>query len=860
MPVFNNILAGASAQASSSYHIEQSLRFRQTASLHRGSFTSTQTFTFSCWFKLSYNIDGKAGPYTIIGSDNIYVWVEDDVLHFRSGTSNVGTVGDWRVGRDRTAWHHLVINQTSGSVVTKAFINGVEVTDSGGDTRAVDNIVIGARNSSGAASLMGYIAEVFFIHGTSRPPTDFAEYDSNGVWVPKDLASTLSASDYGAEGGYYKFEDRTNLGNDSSGNNNDLSVQSTFQNANADDFKNDVLFLDTPTNNFCILHTGACSPGTTFNHGHAGLELYTHDAASYGTHRLTSGKWYWEVNNQAGNQYIEAGVFSQNLIRNSNDHADGANNGSAPNYGGSQVLSHHGQGYKHAHNSADAYGNGWSAGNDVLQIALDIDNRKIFFGKNGTWMNSGDPANGTNPAFDSSNHFVALNSDRADYWVPFVVGKNSTTIRVNFGQQYMHNGQRVTDLEADSGVYSFKYTPPTGFKAICTKNMPEMPIPQPNKHFDAIKYTCNNGTAQTISSLNFQPDIIHFKSGNNSTHHFWWDSTRGFSEVTEMDNTAAISDSTAITGVTSTGFVLGTDSGGKQINSGTGETFATCWKAGGAPTATNTNTSGAMADGSVFVDGSASNSYTPTGSPTIYPRKMSVNTVGKIAVINYEGTGTAGTIPHGLGVRPSMIIYKGHTNTDEWTSWYDAAGANKRMDLSHRFVGSSDNYFNNNSINCDQHHFHVGTDTISNASGETYTAYVFADVEGFQQHGQYVGDDAGGSNGFVDGRALILGFKPNTMWFRDSDGSSVDMQFQAKVMSTDGGKHNFLDGAVRGGSLITNQVDRGASNAIEFHAVGAKIANSNADWGDNSASSTWAFSAWADQPFGGSNVSPATAF
>ena len=859
MPVFNNILAGASAQASSSYNIDQSLRFRQTATLDRGNFTGTATWTFSVWFKPKYNIDGRGSQMTIIGSQNIHVHLENDILHFRNDTSNAGTVGDWRAGRDQTAWHHLVINQTSGSVNAKAYINGVEVTDGGANNWTVNNVRIGGRDTSGNASFTGYMAEAFFFYGTSRPPTDFAEYNSDGVWVPKDLASTLSAADYGAEGGYYKFEDRTNIGNDSSGNNNDLTMRSTFNASETDNFSNDVLVLDTPTNNFCTLHTGQASPGSTYNHGLAGMEIYTHDAAAIATHRLTTGKWYWEVNNPNGNGYMEAGVWSQNLVRMANDHSDGGNPGNGPNYGGNHVFGHHTQSYKMSHNAQSAYGNGWAATNDVLQIAFDVDNRKLWFGKNGTWMASGDPANGTNASFDDGA-IPALDSNRADYWVPYVVGKNSSTVRVNFGQVYMHNGQRVTDLEASSGVYSFKYTPPTGFKSICTKNMPEMPIKQPNKHFDAIKYTCNGGTAQTISGLNFQPDIIFFKSEHNGAHHYWWDSTRGFTEVTKMDNATRDQDSTVVTGVTSTGFVLGTDTNSRDINSGSGTTFATCWKAGGAPTTNNDNTSGAMDDGSVFIDGSVSNSYTPTGSPTIYPQMMSVNTVGKIAVIKYLGTGTAGTIPHGLGVRPTMIIYKGHTNADEWTQWYDTVGANRRLDMSNRFQGNNDNFFNNNSINCDQHHFHVGNDSVSNQSGQTYTAYVFADVEGFQQHGQYVGDDHGGSHGFVDGRALILGFKPNTVWFRDSDGSSVDPIFQARVMTSDSGKHNYLDGCFKGGSGITQALRSGTDNAVDFHATGVKIVNSSADWGDNSASSTWAFSAWADQPFGGSNVSPATAF
>ena len=197
---------------------------------------------------------------------------------------------------------------------------------------------------------------------------------------------------------------------------------------------------------------------------------------------------------------------------------------------------------------------------------------------------------------------------------------------------------------------------------------------------------------------------------------------------------------------------------------------------GGTPTEDNTATSGAMTNGSVFVDGSVSNSYTPSGSPSLYPIKMSINTVAKQSVVTFTKGSSAATVPHGLGVRPTLIIFKNRSRDDtNWCCWHTRAGTARRVKLNERGIDDNTQFFDNDFTNCDEHHFHVGTgQNDTGADGDVVTAYCFADVEGYFRAGDYVSRDKGGSNGFVNGRFVYTGFKPAFLQIRRRDNTSTD--------------------------------------------------------------------------------------
>ena len=866
MPIGNNVSAGASGQGASSFHIEQSLRFTSGSCLFRTWNTGAITdFTISCWFKCAWHFNETATQRAIVGADNIHVHIEDDVLHFRSGTSNAGTVGDWRAGRDKTGWQHLVVHQENGAKNATCYINGTEVTNAGASNWQMDNFIIGARNTGAASGFMGYIAEVMFIDGQRLAPTEFAEPNEQGVWVPKDVGGTLN---FGTNGGWYRFEDRTNPGNDSSSNNNDLTTQGTFNNSDTTGMINDVLCLDTPTNNFCIINSNHPSDRVTTSSAKAQLETTNHDGVDVGTHPITSGKWYWEVQNHNDNVAASAGIFNGTIIRdNGGASTPGSGSMGATTFASrGEFFDHTSGGNKRKNSTATSYGSAWNSGSPVLMIAFDADARKIWFGSNGSWFASGDPANGTNEAWGPSD-ISNLSTDDAGYWVPFIHGASTTALRVNFGQLYVHNGQRETDPNASTGAYSFRFEPPAGFKALCSKNFPEVAIPNPKEHFEAKKYTANNGTAQTVT-LQFEPDLILFRGQPTGSSWWWWDCTRGETKYTQNDgHNAETTDSTLITNRSATGFTLGADSSSRKINSGTGTVAAMCWKMGGTPTQTNTvQPSGgggqAMTDGSVFKDGVEQTSFVPTGAPSRYPNKMSINSVAKMSVVQWTGIASGDyTLPHGLGVRPAMIIYQNHTNADAVVVWNHECGATSHYQLSARHGASSGaNIHNNNTTDCDEHHFSVGNngnnDQVSNRENSIHTAYVFANLDGFQEHGRYRGKDYGGSHGFVNGRFIYTGFKPAALFTKSISASgSSDPMFLTSVF---GDGHNFVAGGVP--FLNTDAAGGSAAFSMNFHANGLKITNSSTDFQDNSDSSEWMFSVWGEQPYVGSNVAPATGY
>ncbi len=279
MGVFQNNLLAASAAAASAgggafydYQIEQSCRFEAASSdsLSRtfGTSSDLTKFTFSCWVKrsLTYADGGNTGWQQIIsrgtgiggggaafgfesgggtsgGLDN-----RDRITSYGlRGSSGGSNGGDDRIGgyyRDTTAWMHLVLrydtSQSSGSRV-KYYVNGdlktrVSTNIPAGDSNRFntngDVHSIGA-GTSGGNDLDAYLAEVIFADGQSYAATQFGE-SKNGVWIPKDPSGTT----FGNNGFHLKFENSGDLGNDSSGNNNDFT---------ANNMPADHQVLDSPT-------------------------------------------------------------------------------------------------------------------------------------------------------------------------------------------------------------------------------------------------------------------------------------------------------------------------------------------------------------------------------------------------------------------------------------------------------------------------------------------------------------------------------------------------------------------------------------------------------------------------------------
>ena len=252
-------------------------------------------------------------------------------------------------------------------------------------------------------------------------------------------------------------------------------------------------------------------------------------------------------------------------------------------------------------------------------------------------------------------------------------------------------------------------------------------IPKGSLYMNPVLYT-GNGSTQSIN-VGFQPDFtwIKTRSGTTGTEgHRLQDAVRGSTKYLESNGTAQEgTQAQGVTSFTSTGFNLGTDG---SYNYNTAPIVSWNWKAGGGQGSSNT-------------DGSINTTYT------------SVNTTAGFSISSYTGTGSNATVGHGLGAIPKMIIVKKLSGADSWTIYHVSLGATKKINFDTGAAGTQSDRWNNTSPTNTL--FSIGTNGSVNASGATYIAYCFADVQGFSKIESYTG------NGNADGPFVYTGFKPS---------------------------------------------------------------------------------------------------
>ena len=232
-----------------------------------------------------------------------------------------------------------------------------------------------------------------------------------------------------------------------------------------------------------------------------------------------------------------------------------------------------------------------------------------------------------------------------------------------------------------------------------------------------------NGSTQSITSLDFQPDLIWIKQRNAVQNHRLVDSVRGntkeiFSDLTTAEQTLT----NGITAFNSNGFGLGSSNGYNQ-NAGTYASWN--WKANGA--------------GSANTDGDINST-------------VSVNQTAGFSIVKFTGNLSNSTVGHGLGATPSMIIFKSLAGTTDWRTYNKSVGNGSYLKLNTTSAStSSSNTFNNTSPTSTV--FSIGSSDSTNPSSDMI-AYCFAEKQGFSKFGSYTG------NGNADGTFVYTGFKP----------------------------------------------------------------------------------------------------
>ena len=693
----SNILAGSSGQGGA-YEIEQSLRFDgSSAYLSRtpSSAGNRKTWTWSGWVKRA-----KLGAYQrILGgyvsaTFDFGIGFNDlDSLNFYSYNSGLqASLLSNDKFRDPSAWYHIVyaVDTTQGtsSDRVKIYVNNRQITSFSVTTYpgASADLSFNSTNiqrigQSGYPSeyFGGYLAEVNFIDGSALSPTDFGEEDDNGVWRPIEYAGSYTGNSF-----YLKF-DAADVDGDSSGLGNDWTASAGISTSGTG---TDVM-SDTPTTNWCTLDPLTNGSDATLSDGN--LSAYGNSSVDGGNSRstfaVTSGKWYCEFDIVAtyGGGYPQLGIMRQY-------DASRPNNGSPQSgYSSGMIYPLESVSYwpngQRSINSVDTlnWGSTFTNG-DTVSIALDGENGAVYFAKNGTWQNSGDPTSG------SSKTGAALTwTDVRDYVFTIASYQGSDT-DANFGQR------------------AFAYTPPTGYRALNTANLPAPDIADGSKNFNTVLYTGDN-TNQAITGVGFQPDWVWIKSRNNVSDHVLQDAVRGVQKYLKSNSTGTEgTDNGTITSFDSDGFTIG--SGNTQVaTNNSGFTFV-AWN---------------------WLEGATQ------GFDII--------------------TGTGGTaVNHNLGVAPDFVIFKYRNATSDWNVYHkDVTSTSQRLKLnSTAAVESISASWTINSTN-----FAYG------GGSNTWVAYLFAEVEGYSKFGSYTG------NGSTDGPFVFCNFRPAWVLTKRTDSTSA---------------------------------------------------------------------------------------
>ena len=679
MAVEQALLALVGAADTGAYQINQSLRFNSADSANLSkSFTASASCTFSFWVKRAnlggaeqylFWCDGGAGNHWGLRYDG-----DDKFTIFKTQSGADTATTSTAVYRDASGWYHIVVNGTP-----TFYVNGVQVaTGSYTWAHIGGTAYIGRRSST---YLNAYLAEFNYIDGSNLTPSSFGETDTiTGAWIPKAYSGSR-----GTNGFYLKFQS-SGIGTDSSGNGNNWTANNFSTSGTGTD-----VMSDTPTNNWCTLNPLNQDSAFTLSDGNLRLTS-TANTSSVGvtsTSAVSSGKWYWEVTRDSWNINCGISLITTTSPRSS---AVTGSGGQGVSYLGTNI-------YKDGSSVQSGLSN--MTDGDIAGIALDLDSNTVQFYRNGSAL-------GTAVSISAGTWTPSFGMDTGGY------GANVTTT-FNFGQRG-----------------AFAYTPPTGFKALNTANLPEPTIKKGSKYFDVLTWSGTgggSGATRSLTGLGFSPDFVWGKiRSSSSPGHILMDSVRGVGTGKYLQSNTSNAEGTSGPNEALYGYLSSLDSAGFTVTNGT-STFD------------NWNKSG-----DTYVAWCWDESATPG-----------------FDIVTYTGTGSNRTVNHSLGVTPSWIIVRNRTTGGSWWNYHASLGTSQFLRWDDSGTGSTSSTIFNAAPTSTV--FSVGTSNDVNKSGDNILAYCFSEVAGFSKFGSYVGN---GST--TDGPFIWCGFTPRFIlikWYKD---------------------------------------------------------------------------------------------
>jgi hypothetical protein len=464
------ILPGNSA--STGYEVANSLRFDDGSSdsltmTPSGSPTNADKNTLSMWVKLGVLGINRSPIFANSNAGGVNFRTDDKIDFYNAG----GSLRTTQVFRDISAWYHLVFttDTTDGTADDrlKIYVNGVQITSFASRSNPSQNTNsnlgsanehrIGANNDP-ANFFDGYMAEVVFIDGQALDPTSFGEFDEDtNIWKPIDVSGLT----FGNNGFYLDFENSGSLGADVSGNGNNFTVNNLTSIDQT---------TDTCTNNFATLNPLDNSQAVSFSIAQGNLELNDigsgdNDHGLRATMGVLSGKWYYEQKQHETSGTIGIAGSDTRLVFDFENQTSAFHRLISSNGTGSSLV--YWSNGNFVNNSAlQGYGAG-----DIIGVALDMDNGKLFFSINGVFKgfdnNTADPVNGTNA------NFTDIPTDGTGGFAMPYIGKRGTgspQASINFGNPSFSISSGNSDA---NGYGNFEYSVPSGYYALNSKNLAE---------------------------------------------------------------------------------------------------------------------------------------------------------------------------------------------------------------------------------------------------------------------------------------------------------------------------------------------------------------------------------------------------
>ena len=656
-------------------------------------------FTIECWLKSTQaGGSNQDGVWSIISGSSAFQSTNTNIVRLVQGRDGDGgqdgglevtidgeTIGttDQDVLAENT-WTHVAVSRQSGFV--RIFVGGV-IKASGYLRKSVtgNRFVTGYYDNN--YTFQGNMADLRFVNGRAIYTGNFTPPTSALPNIPNSVLRCCSSDSSAASSGQV------------------YTTPVRYGDTYANDFNPFDEYDSTgQESGYCILNTVDKSSNTTPSDG--GLHWAcsaSGEGKIRGTISFTEGKYYFEDTVSIAARH-QVGVMDTETLYTGGDL--GNNIGEwvvrTDNYG-----VHHGS--SRGENVDPLSTDTTNKIGYVWMVAVDADNGKIYFGKNGSWLKGADPARGQNPVYSNLSGRLAPAMGRR-------TGANAANI--NFGQR------------------PFVYNPPEGFLPLCTSNLKHSPVRNPAQHCGVLLWTGNgsvSGQNITDTGLEFKPDLVWIKQRNGNQNNLIHDTVRGINKYIKTDENAAEStNEDFVTQILQGGFKVG-NSG---VTNGSGETnVAWCWKGGGTAVTNN--------------DGNITSQVSANKEAGFSICSWTINTSGVY------------TIGHGLGKAPAMIIMKNRDTTNNWDVYHQSVGPNFRIRLNSD-TNREDYTGPWNDTAPDSSKF-TSTGSWLGGNGNKIVAYCWAEIPGYSRFGTFKGNSASSDNTYIH-----CGFRPAFIMSKDS--------------------------------------------------------------------------------------------